>query len=154
MNNRWFEFAEQHTVMPPAWRQPLRDRQEGWGFHRMRMVMPAFEYAQPRESATDVSLDTAMSFTFSQSISFANSEGRTIRLYTVKEPNRVVWQADPEPGHPAEGTRTVSFDNLPRLEPNTTYFVLTDPNWITLGGKPARALNDGAFWYRFRTADQ
>jgi arylsulfatase len=154
MNDRWFEFAEQRTVMAPSWRQPLQDRQEGWGFHRMRMVMPAFEYAEPRESATDVPLDTGLSFTFSQPISFANSAGKSIRLYAVSDPNRAIWQADPEPGHPAEGTRTISFNDLPRLKPNTTYFLLTDPHWITLGGKPAQALNDGAFWYRFRTASQ
>ena len=154
MNDRWFQFAEQRTVMPQSWRQPLRTRQEGWGFHRMRMVMPAFEYAEPRESATDVPLDTCLSFTFSRPISFANSQGRTIRLYAANDPNNVIWQADPEPGHPAEGTRTVSFDDLPRLEPSTTYFVLSDSRWITLGETPARALNDGAFWYRFRTASQ
>jgi arylsulfatase len=154
MNDRWFEFARQRTVMPPSWREPLRDRQEGWGFHRMRMVTPAFEYAEPRESAIGVPLDTGLSFTFSQPISFANSQGKAIRLYAVKDPDVSIWQADPEPGHPAEGTRTISFDDLPRLEPDTTYFILTDPHWITIGGKPARALNDGAFWYRFRTVSQ
>ena len=154
MSDRWFQFAEQRTVMPPSWRRPLRDCQEGWGFHRMRMVMPAFECAKPRESATGVPLDTGLSLTFSLPISFANSQGRTIRLYAVSDPEHPVWQADPEPGHPAEGTRTISFNDLPRLEPNTTYFLLTDAQWITLGDAPARALNDGAFWYRFRTAFQ
>ena len=43
------------------------------------------------------------------------------------------------------------FDDLPRLKPNTTYFALADAGWINLGGKPANQLNDGAFWYRFRT---
>ena len=43
------------------------------------------------------------------------------------------------------------FDDLPRLTPNTTYFALADAGWINLGGKPANRLNDGAFWYRFRT---
>jgi len=154
MNDRWFEFAGQRTVMPASWREPLRKRQEGWGFHRLRMVMPAFDIAEPRESATDVPLDSGLSFTFSRPISFAKSQGKTIRLYAVKDPDRPIWQADPEPGHPAEGTPTVSFRDLPRLEANTTYFVLTDPHWITLGGRPAGALNDGAFWYRFRTADR
>jgi hypothetical protein len=28
-------------------------------------------------------------------------------------------------------------------QPNTTYFILTDPRWIMLGGNPAGALNDG-----------
>ena len=118
------------------------------------MVMPTFEYAEPPESATDVPLDTGLSFTFSRPISFANSQGKTIRLYAVKDPNHVIWQARREPGHPAEGTRTVSFDDLPRLELSTTYFVLDHSHWITLGDTPTRALIDGAFWYRFRTASR
>ena len=39
------------------------------------------------------------------------------------------------------------------LKPETTYFALADPGWITLGGKPAGPLNDGAYWYRFRTGE-
>ena len=152
LNDRWFDFAEHHTTMPPSWRRPLRDHTEGWGFHRLRMVMPSFESAVPRQAATDVPLDTDLTFTFNQTISFANSKGKTIRLYAVEEPDQVLWQADPEPAHPAEGTRCVTFDDLPRLAPNTTYFLLSDRQWISLGGKPAGALNDGAFWYRFRTA--
>lgn len=151
MNDRWFEFAEHHTAMPLSWRMPLTDHAEGWGFHRIRMVMPSFEYADPPQAATGVPLDTDLSFSFSQPISFAGSDGKTIRLYAVKDPEHVLWQADPAPGHPAEGTQCVTFDDLPHLERNTTYFLLTDPGWITLGGKPARAFNDGAFWYRFRT---
>lgn len=72
-------------------------------------------------------------------------------LYAVGEEDTPVWQADPEPGHPAEGKKTLTFDDLPKLKPNTTYFLLADPGWITLGGKPAGPLNDGAYWYRFRT---
>ena len=151
LNDRWFEFAEKRTVMPSSWRESIGARTDGWGFHRMRMVLPAFESACPPEAATNVSLDTNLSFTFSQPITFANSAAKTIRLYAVNDPARVVWQADPEPDHPAEGTRCITFDNLPQLEPNTTYFLLTDPQWITVGGKPAGPFNDGAFWYRFRT---
>jgi len=151
LSDRWFEFAQTRTVMSPSWRGTIGARIDGWGFHRMRMVLPAFESADPPEAATNVSLDTDLSFTFSQPITFAGSIGKTIRLCAVNDPGRVVWQADPEPDHPAEGTRCITFDNLPHLEPNTTYFLLTDPQWITVGGKPAGPFNDGAFWYRFRT---
>jgi arylsulfatase len=153
LNDRWFGFAKNDTAMPPDWRQPLKDYQEGWGFERIRMVMPSFESAVPHESSINVPLDTDLSFTFSHPISFAGSKGKTIRLYAASDPDRVIWQADPEPGHPAEGKKTVVFDDLPQLKPGTTYFVLTDPGWITLGGKPAAALNDGAYWYRFRTGE-
>ncbi len=151
MNDCWFAFAKDRTKMPPSWRQPLREHQEGWGFHRIRMAMPSFESAEPAESSINVPLDTDLRFTFSEPISFANSKGRTIRLYAVSDPDVPVWQADPEPDDPAEGKKSVIFDDLPELEPDTTYFMLADPHWISLGGKPSGILNDGAYWYRFRT---
>lgn len=58
---------------------------------------------------------------------------------------------DPEPGHVAEGKKQITFNDLPRLKPNTTYFALADAGWIILGSQPVGPLNDGAFWYRFRT---
>ena len=153
MSNRWFQFAATRTSMPADWRAPLKDYQEGWGFHRLRMVMPSFLRAEPASSAMNVPCDTRLSFHFSKLVSFANSEGKTIRLYEASNIDTVIWQADPQAGHPDEGTTTVTFD-LPRLKPNTTYFVLADAGWLRLGGKPAGPLNDGAFWYRFRTGNE
>lgn len=154
MNDEWFDFAKNKTAMPADWRRPLSKQQEGWGFHRVKMVIPSYQFAQPNCSALNVPCKTNLSFTFSKPISFEHSKERTIRLYSVAEPHQLVWQADPEPGHPAEGEKTIVFTDLPELKPNTTYFVLSDYRWITLGGKPAGAFNDGAFWYRFRTGNQ
>ena len=153
LSEQWFAFANGHTTMAPSWKQPLRDYQEGWGFHRIRMIMPAYESAAPHMAQTDVPCSTDLTFRFSKPIRFSNSDGKTIRLYAVGEENTPVWQADPQPGHPAEGKRSITFNDLPKLKPNTTYFVLADPGWITLGGRPAGPLNDGAYWYRFRTGE-
>ncbi len=151
LSERWFDFARNRTSMPANWRAPLHEHQEGWGFHRMRMVMPSYVRAEPPSSAMNVSCDTSLTFHFSQPISFANSSGRTLRLYAADDTDTVVWQADPEPGQAAEGRTAITFDDLPRLRPNTTYFILADAGWIRLGGKPTGPLNDGAYWYRFRT---
>ncbi|QHI70677.1 sulfatase-like hydrolase/transferase [Tichowtungia aerotolerans] len=150
LSDRWFAFANEHTKMAPGWKQPLKDYQEGWGFHRIRMVMSAYESAVPHMAQTDVSCDTDLTLNFSKPISFAGSAGKSIRLYAVGKEDTPIWQTDPQPGHPAEGQTTITFD-LPKLKPETTYFVLTDPGWVTLGGKLAGPLNDGAYWYRFRT---
>ena len=116
--------------------------------------MPAYVRAVPASSAMNVSCDTDLTFVFSEPISFAGSTGKTLRLYEASDINHIIWQADPEPGHPAEGAKQITFDDLPRLKPNTTYFALSDGGWITLGNKPAIGLNDGAFWYRFRTGQE
>ncbi len=154
MSKHWFDFAQNRTAMPANWRAPLNDYQEGWGFHRIRLVIPAYVRAVPESSAMNVPRSTNLSFYFSERISFANSEGKSLRLYEAGDINTVVWQTDPEPGHPAEGSTQITFDDLPRLKPNTTYFALTDAGWIRLGGRPAGRLNDGAYWYRFRTGQK
>lgn len=153
MNDAWFAFAGDHTKMPNSWKQPLKAYQEGWGYHRIRMVLPAYESASPHMAEENVQTDSDLTFNFSAPISFEKSKGKTIRLYAVGDKDKVVWKADPHPGHPAEGTHSVTFD-LPRLKPNTTYYLLADEGWITLSDKQAGPLNDGAFWYRFRTGKQ
>ncbi|MEL6109867.1 MAG: sulfatase-like hydrolase/transferase [Planctomycetota bacterium] len=153
LSDAWFRFAEQ-TSMPASWRAPLKPYQEGWGFHRMRMVMPRYVRAEPPMSSMNVPTSTALTFVFSAPISFANTRGKTIRLYDVADVDTPVWQADPEQGHAAQGKRRVTFADIPPLKPNTTYFALADPGWIRIDGKPAGPLNDGAFWYRFRTGDE
>jgi len=153
MSQRWFDFAENRTAMPEFWRQPLKNYQEGWGYHRIRMVMPAYISATPHMSEMNVPLDTDLVFNFSQPIGFENSKGKTLRLYSTSEPGRVLWELDPEPGHEAEGKRRIIFNDLPRLKPNTTYCLRSDAGWMTLGGKPVGPLNDGAYWFRFRTGD-
>ncbi|TWU51744.1 sulfatase-like hydrolase/transferase [Rubripirellula reticaptiva] len=151
MSSHWYKFAVDRTAMDQSWRAPLKPYQEGWGFHRIRMVMPGFVRAVPASSAMSVDVDTDLTFYFSKPIGFANSTGKSIRLYEASDVATVVWQADPESGHPAEGTMQITFNDLPKLKPDTTYFALADAGWIKIGGKPVGPLNDGAYWYRFRT---
>ncbi|MCC9644725.1 sulfatase-like hydrolase/transferase [Rhodopirellula sp. JC740] len=151
MSASWFQFAKERTAMPTSWRSPLKPYQEGWGFHRARMVMPGYVRAVPAMAATNVSVQTDLTFHFEEPIRFANSKGKTLRLYEASEVEHPIWEADPEPGDPAEGSRSICFSDLPELKSNTTYFALADPGWITIGGHPAGPLNDGAYWYRFRT---
>ncbi|QDV66027.1 sulfatase-like hydrolase/transferase [Crateriforma conspicua] len=151
MSDAWFRFAQEQTTMPASWRSPLNAYREGWGFHRIRMVMPGYVRAVPAMSAMNVPATTSLTFHFDRKISFGETSGSTIRLYEVSDVHQPVWQSDPQPGHPAEGKRSITFSDLPVLKPDTTYFVLADPGWIWLGDKPAGPLNDGAYWYRFRT---
>lgn len=153
LSSRWFHFAKHHTRMPPSWRMPLKDYQEGWGHHRLRMRIPAFVRSIPASSAMQVPRETDLAFHFSEPISFAGTAGKTVRLYEARDIETIVWQADPEPGHRDEGKRQLTFDDLPRLKPQTTYFALADRGWVRIGGKPAVQLNDGAYWYRFRTGE-
>ncbi|MGB7347875.1 MAG: sulfatase-like hydrolase/transferase [Pirellulaceae bacterium] len=145
----WDKFTRTQFT-PPTWRTPLRDDQHGWGFHRLTISCP-FVTSRPLCSQSDVPLDTELSFTFQDSLDFNNSDNKTVRLYRVSDPEHPVWTADPDAEHPAQGKRTVTWNDLPTLEPDTAYFLLTDRGWASCGGKPLAALNDGAYWFRFRT---
>lgn len=153
LSERWFEFAENHTRMEASWKQPIKAYQEGWGYHRIRMVMPEYISANPHMAQDNVQTDTDLRFNFSAPIYFNKTNNKTLRLYAVDQPEKVVWQADLSRQSHAIGNQSITFTNLPRLRPNTSYFLLADAGWITIGGRPVGPINDGAYWFRFRTGD-
>ncbi|MDB4713298.1 sulfatase-like hydrolase/transferase [bacterium] len=147
----WQNFATTKTNMPQSWYRELSQVQHGWGYHRLTMTSP-FITSTPLCSQEGVPLATSLSFTFDKALDFTNTPGRSIRLYRVQDPGTPVWTADPDHNNPAQGRKTITFTNLPKLEANTTYFLLSERGWARCGGKPLPQLNDGAYWFRFRTA--
>ncbi len=151
MSQRWYQFAKEETGMPESWRRDLREDWQGWGLHRLRMTMP-IESISPAVSARNVPLNTSLQMTFAGPIDFADTKGKTVRLYAANRPETPVWALDPDETSPAQGKRSLDF-KLPQLQPSTTYYLLSDNGWIRIGSKLAIGLNDGAFFYRFRTQD-
>jgi arylsulfatase len=149
----WQEFADNETGMPPNWLRPLRSEQHGWGLHRLERIW-GLQDATPVCSANDVPLNTSLSFTFRTPLDFSNTAGRTLRLYRSNDPDTPIWSADPGPDHPAQGKKSCIFNDLPELKPDTHYFLLADPAWAKAGRKALPPLNDGAYWFRFRTTKE
>lgn len=146
----WRNFAENETPMPPLWKGQLTNKQHGFGMHRLRKIW-GLRDSSPAVSASNVGVQPDISFTFDRPLNFKNTKGKTLRLYRVQEPNKPVWKFDPEPDHPAQGKKTIVFDNIPTLLPNSTYFMETDIGWARSGPRVLHRLNDGAYWFRFRT---
>jgi arylsulfatase len=151
LSSAWYRFAKAEARQSDVWNRPLNDSEQGWGYHRLKMVLP-LQTISPPSSAMGVRAVTEIVMSFSQPLSFRNTDNRSIRLFEVGQPDSPVYQQDPDPSHPAEGSREFRFGPLPELKPDTTYYLTTDPGWIRVGGTPAGAVNDGSFWYRFRTA--
>ena len=135
--------------MDNSWKRDLRDSWQGWGLHRVKMTMP-LNSIEPACAAINVPLNTSITMKFAGKISFLKTPGKTIRLYAANNPGKPVWKLDPDRSHTAHGKSEVTFE-LPELQPATTYYLLTDRNWIKVNGQPATAINDGAYFYRFRT---
>ena len=150
LNDRWYQFADQQTDMDKSWKQPLSEDWQGWGLHRVKMTMPIASI-QPACAATDVPTDTPLTMEFNGKISFMKTPNKTIRLYAADSPTQPLWQFDPDRHHEAQGKSKITF-KLPKLKPATTYYLLTDRNWIKINDRPAGSINDGAYFYRFRTA--
>lgn len=151
LEEAWWEFARTQTDPGPDWHVPLTKYDNGWGWHRFMIIWP-FVTSDPLVAATEVPLDTDITFEFSEALDFTETEGKVLRLYRLQDPENPVWSFDPEPDHPGQGQKRVTFDDLPVLESDSTYFMTTDQGWARARGKALPPLNDGAFWYRFRTA--
>lgn len=106
----------------------------------------------PLCSQSDVPLQTPLTLAFTKPLDFHKTQGKRLRLFRVQDPETPVWSADPDPSHPAQGKQAITFTDLPQLEPDTSYFLLSDTGWARIGNKPLEGLNDGARWFRFRTA--
>lgn len=146
LSEKWTQFARLAEV--PL--HPIVDEQKGWGWHRLQMACPQLESLEPENSTICRSKKIFLRLSFKQPVDFSNTTGKTIRIFGVSNESQPIWKADPDTTHPAQGTREIVFDDIPRLIPDRQYYVLWDPGWVRVGGKPVGPLNDGAFWWRFR----
>jgi len=94
---------------------------------------------------------TRLEMHFNAPIDLAGREGKYIRLFKVSDESKPVWQIDPDARHPSQGTKQLVFKNLPSLEADTQYYVLIDGGAFKVGGRHVGVINDGAYWWRFRT---
>ncbi len=146
---KWQDFAFESGV--PEAGEPVIDVQHGWGWHRLCRAFPTLTALTPANGATTNSTTIELRMTFAQPIDFANTSNKNIYLYDVSDESKPVWQSDPDETHAAQGKLTVSFADIPPLLANRHYAIRCDAGWIKIGGRPGGALNDGAYWWRFRT---
>ncbi|MEM9185124.1 MAG: sulfatase-like hydrolase/transferase [Planctomycetota bacterium] len=144
---KWERFARESGA--PT--QPTGDRQHEWGWHRKLMVCPALTDLRNDFEAVDGGVRVTLRLELDKAIDFRETRGKKIRLFAVSDEDTPVWQADPDQSHPAQGRKAIVFDDVPLLKPDRQYYVLWEPGWVRVGGQPVRSLNDGAYWWRFRT---
>lgn len=149
LSDRWIDEAVGAGV-PNASAKLLR-HQNGWGWHRLKMVCPHLISLTPENSTEIRSTKTSIELKFNKPIDFSGTEEKSLRLYSVSDEKNPIWQASPDVNHPSQGTMELSFSDVPELDADQAYYFLWDAGWIKLGNRPVGRLNDGAFWWRFRT---
>ncbi len=148
--NAWHNYAEE-IGMQPEERRPVHDHQHAWGWHRFGMVLPHFAGMFPENGKLVDPGSDRLELRFSRPVAFSNTENRLIRLFKVSDDETPVWELDPDASHPSQGENVARFENIPRLEPDTHYYILIDAGAMKVGGQATGPINDGAFWWRFRT---
>lgn len=137
--------------MPPLHRAPVGTVQHGWGWHRLKMFAPDLVGTVPENSKLAPLNTRALEMHFAKSLDLSGALGKKIGLYKVSDETKPVWEIDLDATHPSQGKRHLILDGLPPLEADTQYFVLIEPAAFKVGGRPVHVINDGAYWWRFRT---
>jgi arylsulfatase A-like enzyme len=150
---KWQAYATE-IDMPAPLSQPVGREQRGWGWHRMQMFAPQIVSTFPENSKLTPAGSRRLEMQFSAPVDLAGRNSQFISLYKVSDETNPVWQIDPDASHPSQGRRRLLFEGLPALEPDTQYYVLIDPGAFKVGGQPVGVINDGAYWWRFRTESQ
>lgn len=127
------------------------NHQQKWGWHRINMITPSLVDLKPQNGTTTQSTNITIELNFKKPIDFNGTPNRKIQLFSVTDESKPVWEADPTPSHTSQGQTTIVFKKIPKLKSDHHYSIRWNPGWIRIGGTPVGPLNDGAYWWRFRT---
>lgn len=147
---QWQAYAREIS-MPAPHRQPVGETQHAWGWHRLQMFAPQLISTFPENSKLTPAGSQRLEMKFSEPIDLTGRKGKFIRLYKVSDETNPVWEIDPDATHPSHGTHSLVFEGIPPLEADTQYYVMIDGGAFSVGGRPVGVINDGAYWWRFRT---
>ncbi|MFC7336047.1 arylsulfatase [Haloferula chungangensis] len=145
------------AINPPSggngsvWNLPPGTEHRGWGFDNIRTGLVS---SVPEYMSGGVPTDTPLTLTFVGAIDFNGTEGKKIRLQRFGNPE-ILWEADPDTSHPAQGSNTITFTDFPELEPDAHYYITWDTGWARYRDgnlKNINAVLESAFAYRFKTA--
>lgn len=146
----WHRYAESIGIPAPA-RAQEQPIQQNWGWQRLLMFSPHLQRIFPNNSTlVEAGLDF-FEMHFNQPLDFTHSGNRRIRLYQLSDETNPVWDIRLDASHPSQGQNVLRVENLPALEADTHYYFMIDPGAFRTGERPVGPINDGAFWWRFRT---
>jgi len=150
MAHAWQTHAET-TGMNARHRSTAMDEQNAWGWHRLKMFCDQLTTVFPENGKLTEPGSTAIEMHFAAPVHFPENASGRISLHSAASDRSPLWEIRPDSGHPSHGKRVLRFEDLPALEPDTSYFVLVSNAAFSVGGLPVGTINDGAYWWRFRT---
>ena len=150
MADEWHRYAESIGV-PPAARGRELEEQQNWGWQRLLMFSPQLTRLVPNNSTLAPAGLDFFEMHFNRPLDFSQTGNRRIRLYQLSDEENPVWDVRLDRSHPSQGKTVLRVTDLPPLEADTQYYFLIDAGAFSVGGNPVGVINDGAYWWRFRT---
>jgi arylsulfatase len=149
------QYAQDHGFSgDPQWDRPVGTVKRGWAsdFWKGQLVSSI-----PDINSDQVPLDVKLSLTFEGEIDFNHTHGKKIRLQKYGD-QQILWSADLEPSHPAQGKTTLVFEDFPDLEPGGHYYITWDAGWVCFKDRgefrSIRACQESAYAFRFKTVTE
>lgn len=151
---KWQDYTQKHGFEnDPEWNRPVGDVRRGWGYDFLAAGQGIIA-TTPVCMSDEVRTDEKLKIKFDGIIDFFSTEEKVIRLQKYGDPT-IIWSADPDETNPYQGKTEVVFDDFPKLEPDTHYYITWDAGWVKykrngklIGIPPVR---ESAFAFRFKT---
>ncbi|WP_299665987.1 sulfatase-like hydrolase/transferase [uncultured Polaribacter sp.] len=153
--NSWNDYTQKHGFNnDKLWNMPTGDKKRGFGYDRVKNMMVK---ASPEFMEDNVCINQKLTFTFNGKVTFANTNGRKIRLQKYGS-QEILWSKDLDINSDFEGEKEIVFKDFPTLESNTHYYITWDAGWVKIKQKgkmkPIQPVRESAFAYRFRTSSK
>jgi len=146
--DKWDLFRASSPLPASGWNTPAQANHRNWGFDE---IHPGMLSTNPEYMAAGVPINTDLNFTIDGTVDFNDTSDRYIRLQRYGSSD-ILWQADPDQTHPSQGSSTITFTDLPELEPGSHYYITWDSGWFKYDGQNIARVYEAPFAYRFKTA--
>jgi len=148
------QYARDHGFAgDPQWDREVGNITRGWASDFWKGIL---EETVPDIMSDEVPVDAGLSLEFVGNLDFSGTQGKEIRLMKYGSPE-ILWRADPDQTHAAQGNNTIAFEDFPLLEPGTHYYLTWDAGWTNYEDgdqlRSVRPCMESAFAFRFRTAN-
>ncbi len=149
---RWDDYTVKHSFTDDLkWNRPIGNKKREWGYD---FLDPGIVRTTPECMSENVPLDVKLSFTLTGNIDLSATQGKRIRLQKYGDP-KIIWSADPDEFSTNQKRNEIVFNDFPKLEPDTHYYLTWDQGWLKYETEkelnPIRACMESAFAFRFKT---
>lgn len=148
----WNSYTKEHGFEnDKEWNMPTGTIKRDWGYDN---ICKGLTKTVPEYMGDNVPINQKLTLIFKDKISFANTQGKSIRLQKYGD-TKIIWSKDLDENCDYEGKKEIVFQDFPKLEPNSHYYITWDLGWVKYfengKWKSLNPVRESAYAYRFKT---